>query len=288
MTPIKLIAVIMLVSLMLQCGLQVDRARIVAVLKDYALLGRALLANVILVPLFAAVLVRAFHLSDAIAAGILLMAIAPGVPFLPNAAGKRAGGSLDFALALCFVMPAISIVSAPLTARVVFPPLAQAAMPVTSLIVTLTVFQLLPLVIGLLISDRAPRPAAKLVRPLAVVVAICIIAVLLMLAPAVAKAVATVYGTYGLLTALLVILFSLGSGWLLGGPQAPYRNTLALATVLRNIGLALLIATLNFPETAAAAMVIGYFLVQVVVSTIAGRLFARSSRRRLTNAPGGA
>lgn len=272
MELLKPLVLLAFVALMLQAGLQVNRARLKQTLQDRSLLMRALLANFVLVPAFAFLLVRAMHLNAFIAAGILLMAIAPGVPFLPNAAGRKAGGSLGFALALCFIMPALSIVTAPLTARLVLP--AETHIPVSSVIVTLAIFQLAPLLIGMLTADRAPQLAAKLVRPLAVVVTIAILAVLVLLAPSIAKAVATVYGSYGTAAALVIVLFSLAAGWLLGGPQRPYRNTLGVATALRNVGLALTVATVDFPGTPVAAMVTAYLLVQVIV-TVLFRVFVR-------------
>lgn len=278
MELLKPIALLAFVALMLQSGLQVDWATLKETLAKRSLLMRALLTNFVLVPLFAFLLVRALHLNPFIAAGILLMAIAPGVPFLPNAAGKKAGGSLGFALALCFIMPALSIVTAPLTARLILP--AETHIPVTQVILTLVIFQLVPLSIGMLTAQRAPQLAAKLVRPLAFVVTIAIVAVLVVLAPSLIKAAATVYGSYGTAAALAIVLFSLAMGWLLGGPQRPYRNTLGVATALRNVGLALTVATLDFPGTPAAAMVAVYLLVQVIV-TVLFRVFVR-----LMKAPG--
>lgn len=278
----------MLVSLMLQSGLQLDRSRLSGVLKEYGLLLRAVVANVIAVPLFAFLLVRFMHLEPYIAIGILLMAMAPGVPFLANAAGKRAGGSLSLALTLSFLLPALSIVTVPVTAKLILPADLQAAISFSRLIVTLALFQFVPLLAGSVISARASGLAAKLMRPLAAVVAVCILAMLGMLAPALAKAVATVYGSYGLLAALTVVSFSLGAGWVSGGAHGPYRNTLALATVLRNVALAFVIAADNFGGTPVRAMVAAYFLIQVVVSSIFGRIFAISMRARETAAPAAA
>jgi bile acid:Na+ symporter, BASS family len=278
MSAQKLVVVIMLVSLMLQCGLEVNRAHLSAVLKDYALLGKAFLANFILVPLAAVILVRIFHLDEYIAIGVLLMAIAPGVPFLARAAGKKIGGSLGFALALSFIMPALSIITVPITARLVFPPGDVNRIPLSSLVVTLVIFQLIPMIIGMLIADRAPAVAEKLLRPLALVVAVCILGVLILVAPEIAKAVASVYGSYGLITALLLVVFSAAAGWLLGGPDVSHRNTLAMGTLLRNIGLASVIASVNFERTPVEAMVLSYFIIGIVVSAILSRILARRSK----------
>jgi BASS family bile acid:Na+ symporter len=136
-------------------------------------------------------------------------------------------------------------------------------------------FQLIPLLIGMGINERFPQVAAKLVKPFAAVVSIAIIVVLILVAPALAKAIVSVYGSNGTIAAALVVLFSLAVGWFFGGPATPYRNTLAIATALRNIGLALVIATMNFEGTPVTAMVASYFLVQVIFGTIAGKLFTR-------------
>lgn len=275
MSLLKIITIVLLVSLMLQTGLQMNRANLRTVLRDYGLLGRALLANVILVPAFALLLVRAFHLDEFVAIGILLMAISPGVPFLPRAAGRTAGGSLGFAVALSFIMPAVSIVTAPLSARLLFPADAVAHVPVGQIIVTLAIFQLVPMLIGMLVAERAPAVAAKLVKPLMLLVAVFILVLLVVLAPALMKSVSSVYGSYAIIAAFLVVVFSLGTGWVLGGPQTQYRHTLAIATALRNIGLASLVATLNFPGTTVAAAVMTYFIVQILAGFLAGKYFAR-------------
>lgn len=281
MGPLKIIALVMLISLMLQSGMQSDWPRLRSFLTNYSLMGRALLANFIFVPLIAVLAVRGFHLREAIAAGILLMAVAPGVPFLPRMGGRKHGGSLGLAVALSVVMPAISIITAPLTARLLFQPHMLGGFPVKSTIITLVVAQLLPLIVGLIVASRAPQLAARVLKPLAVLIVLAMAVLLVLLAPDLAKAVGTVYGSYGTMTALLIVVVSLAIGWLLGGPEVPSRNTLALGTALRNPGLALVVATTQFPGTPVAAMVFTYFLVQVIVGLVSGTLFARS-----TKAPG--
>lgn len=278
MSAQKIIVVLLLISLMLQSGLQVNRAHLNLVLKNYALLGKALLANFILVPLAAVLIVRTFHLDEFIAIGILLMAIAPGVPFLPLAAGKKAGGSLGFAVTLAFILPLISIATIPITARLVFPPDTLGHIPFGPTLVTLVLFELVPLLIGMVVAERAPDVAGKLLRPLTLAVGLILVALLIVVAPAIGKAVATVYGTSGLISALLTIVVSAALGWLLGGPETPFRNTLSIGTMLRNIGVGSLIATTNFAGTPVVAMVVSYFIIQVVVNVILHRVLARGGK----------
>ena len=130
MSPTKITAVVLLVSVMLNAGLQADRTRLVAALKNSGLMARALLANVVIVPLLGVLLVRLFALPPLIAVGFLLMALAPGAPFLPRAAGRQPGGSLGFAIALAFISPAVWVVTIPPTAPLVFPARGAGHVPI--------------------------------------------------------------------------------------------------------------------------------------------------------------
>ena len=277
MSPTKVVAIVMLVSIMLNAGLEINRDHLMASLKNYGLFARALLANFVIVPLLGILLVRIFRLDAQVAIGFLLMAIAPGVPFLVRAAGRKPGGSLGFAAALAFVMPALSIVTIPLTARFIFPPDVAAHVPFGQLLVTLGVFQLVPLLIGILVAERAPALATKLQRPLVLVFFVAVIVLLVMLGPTLVKAVASVYGSRGMWAMLVLVLLSLGTGWFLGAPQREYRRTLSIATALRNIGTCAVIATASFPDTLVAATVLTYFIVQFLVSLIVRLYFQKTA-----------
>jgi BASS family bile acid:Na+ symporter len=276
MDPQKIVSIALLGSVMLIAGLQIDRERLFAALKDYGLLARALLANFIIVPLLGVLLVRVFNLEAGVAVGFLLMAIAPGVPFLVRAAGRQPGGSLAFAAELAFIMPALSILTIPITSRFIFPPFIVAKVPFGSLLVTLVGFQLVPLLIGLLIAYRAPALATKLQRPLTLVFFVAVLALLVFLGPTLVKDVASIYGSRGMLATLVLVLLSLGTGYVLGGPAIAYRRTLSIATALRNIGTCAVIATSNFGHTLVASMVLTYFIVQFIVSLIARVYFHRT------------
>ena len=272
---------------MLQTGLQVNLTNLAAALRDYSLMARAFLANFIIVPLLGVVLVKLFHLDNYIAIGILLMAIAPGVPFVTFSGGRKKGGSLGFAVCLAFLMPLISIVTVPITAPLVLPPGAAANVPVGSLLINILVFQLLPLIIGVIIAQRAPRVADTLIRPVSLLFIVALVVVLVVLLPDIVKSVTTVYGSRGNITALLLVLLSTLTGWVLGGPDVKYRRTLAIGTTLRNVGLALLIVSAHFPDRRVGAMVMSYLIVQIIVSTLAGKALSRIGESRAPAAVSG-
>lgn len=285
MNPEKIAAVVMLVSMMLNAGLEIKVEHLLTALKNYGLVARALLANFIVIPIFGVLLARAFHLDQYVAIGFVLMALAPGVPFLVRAAGRTSGGSLGFAAALAFIMPALSIVTIPLSARFIFaagliaPAEVAGHIPFGRIAVTLVGLQLVPLLVGLLIANRAPKLVAKLRRPLMLLFVISVVALLVILGPILVKAVASVYGSRGMWAMLVLVLLSVGTGWILGGPSIQYRRTLSIATMLRNVGTCAVVATATFPKTLVAPTVLTYFIIQFLISIIFRVYFHRGIAR---------
>jgi bile acid:Na+ symporter, BASS family len=266
----------MLVSLTFGAGLQVDRDHLKAILRNVGLLGRALLANFIIVPLLGVLLAKVFRLPPQVATGFLLMAIAPGVPFVLASVRKR-GGSLGLAVALAFMLPLLSIVTVPVTAALVLPTAAKADLPLSHFVLTLLLFQLLPLLAGIAVGALAPGVPQRLGRPLQIVFFASALALIALLAPALAHGVVSVYGSNGMWAMLCLVLLSVAAGWLLGSPAREDRRVLAIGTGLRNIGLCALAATSSFSDPLIAATVLTYFLIQFVITTLFGVYFARTA-----------
>ncbi|HEY5427028.1 MAG TPA: hypothetical protein VIJ77_10790 [Candidatus Tumulicola sp.] len=263
----KILALIMIVSTMLGAGLQVDIQRLVATLRQYGLLARALLANFVLVPLVAVLLVRAFHVEAGVATGIVLMSIAPGVPFLANSAGRSGGGSLSFALTISFCFAALSVVTIPLTIGLVLPPSAWARIPIASFLTTLVGFQLIPLVAGAILGPYLGARAEKVARVLHVVFLVTALVLTILIFPRVVSSLSSVYGFGHLLIIAAVGAFSIIIGWLFGGRDRQYRRTLSIATLMRNIGLCALIGTgPAFLHTLVVPTIVAYFIITFVLS----------------------
>lgn len=278
MNPEKLSAALMLVSLTFGAGLQVNWDNFVAILKDVSLLARALIVNFVVVPLVGVGLAKVFALPPHIATGFLLMAIAPGVPFMLMSVRKR-GGRLGLAIALAVLLPLISIVSVPLMAQFLLPSAAAAHLPIQQFVVTLLLFQLLPLVLGMFVAVKVPAAAGRLAPVFQILFFASVIALIVILAPKIGQSIATIYGSKGMWAMLCLVLVSLGTGWLLGGPAREDRRVLGIGTALRNIGLCALVATTSFHEPQVAAAVLTYFVIQFVVTTIAGVYFTRTAGR---------
>ncbi len=268
----KIVAIIALIALTFGAGLEVKREHLIENLKNVSLLVRALLANFVIIPLLGVLLAKLFHLPPFVATGFLLMAIAPGVPLVLASVRKR-GGSLGFAVELAVVLPLLSLVTVPLTAHFVLPTAVAGELPLRQVVTTLLLFQVLPLLIGLIVARRIPAIAPRLVQVSRITFFVTILLVLILLVPKFVSAVALVYGSNGMLAMLCLAVLSMITGWLLGGPAREDQRVLGIATTLRNIGFCLVISTSNFREPLIIASVMAYLLIQFVVVTIFGRIF---------------
>jgi BASS family bile acid:Na+ symporter len=274
----KGLALVMIVTTMLSAGLQVDWAQMRETLKDYRLLAKAALANFVLVPLVAVLLVRAFQVDADVSTGILLMSMAPGVPFLVNSAGRKQGGSLSFALEIAFLFSAVSIITVPITAALVLPPGSLDSIPAAHVLGTLVAFQLVPLIVGALVAPRLQVAAReRSVKILHLIFFVAVAGLVVALFPKLLSSIASVYGWGHLLIIAAIGAFSIAAGWLLGGPQREYRRTLSIATLMRNIGLCALLATSNFEGTLVAPAVIAYFAITFCLSIPFRVYYARTA-----------
>jgi BASS family bile acid:Na+ symporter len=91
---------------------------------------------------------------------------------------------------------------------------------------------------------------------------------------------AKVSGGGALMTMLLLVVVAWPIGWVLGGPDATIRKTLAIGTSLRNVGLCLLIATREFSDSGVGAVVFAYFLIQAFVNFVYAMYLGRRPEER--------
>lgn len=277
MNPAKLISVILLVTLTLGAGLEINRAHLAAVLKNTSLLLKAVFGNFVVVPVLGVLLARAFRLESDVATGFLLMAIAPGVPFLLVGAREK-GGKLALAVTMALFFPLLSVITVPITASIVLPADKEASLPVAPFVTTLLLFQFLPLIAGMALAYRWPEIDAKLGRPLKLVAIAAVVVLVAALAPKLIADVGAINGSRGMIAMFCIVALSMVTGWLLGGPDEQERRTSTLGTALRNIGLCALVATASFgAHSRVVSTVLVYLLVQFVLSAVVGAFFKRTA-----------
>lgn len=245
------------VSSMLSVGLGNTLAEILGPLRDLRAVVRALVANFVLVPLLAVLVLRLVPLDVPHAVGILLIATAAGAPFLIKLVEAAESDIALSATVLVLLLP-VTIIYMPVVVPLIVP---GASINALSIAVPLVLSMLLPLAVGLLVRHhregwaRRYQPEVGTLSTVALVVLV-VITVLTNLG-----SIATVIFTEAVLAVLLVI----GGAFLIGygvGSGRRSREVLGLGTAQRNIAAATVVATqaVGHPDT----------LVMVIVSSLAG------------------
>ncbi len=216
-------------------------------LRRPGLLLRSVLAINVVMPLVAAAMAWTFDLPVAVEVALVALAVSPVPPLLPKKQIK-AGGEPSYAIGLLVVAALIAILFVPLAVELVglafHLPVHMTAWPIARLVFATV---LAPLLAGILVRRLAPELAARFARPVGlfanVVLMLCVVAVLLTAWPAIVAFV----GTGALWAVALFVGVGLAVGHWLGGPDPHDRSVLALAAATRHPGVALAIASANFP-----------------------------------------
>ena len=265
---IRIAVLLSIMLIVLGFGLLCTWSDATSLFRNRGLLLRSLLAMNVILPLFAAALAALFTLRPVIEVVLIALAVSPVPPFLPLKQSKLVGHH-EYIYGLLGATSLLTIVLAPATVILIgliasrhasINPIAIAR------IVALTV--LVPFALGLFLrrvkpnlAERSSPIASKLGMALLV---IAVVPVLIKMWPAMIALVGD--GTVVAIIAFIVV--GLAAGHLLGGPDPSTRTVLALATATRHPGVALVIATANYPDTKLVApAVLLYLLVSIVAST---------------------
>lgn len=263
----SLIAVATVFTVMLAIGLAMDVRDLRWTLARPALVGRALLSVLVLVPAVAFAIAAWLGVSREASVGIALMAISPGAPVALRRS-LDAGGHHAFAPVLQLLIALAAIVSMPLSVSIlnsVFDTHGDVS-PVVVLQQVL-VAQLAPLGLGLSVRRFAPAFAARVEPSLRSLGATMMMAFLVVVLASIWR---LVFGA-GLLVGLGAILISgigLAIGHSLGGPAPETRTAVAISSALRNPGLALLVATGNHAPAEVSATIFAYLIWAAAAVTV--------------------
>jgi BASS family bile acid:Na+ symporter len=257
----KLAILLFVVTNMLGVGLGLRVSQILEPLRSTRLMLLALAANFVLVPMLAYFITRVVALDKPLVIGILLLGTGAGAPFLPKLA-EFARGNIGFSVGLMLLLMTVTIVYMPIVLPSLLPRAHVSPWSVAKPLVTV---MLIPLTLGLLVracketSARRLEPCLRRASTIALVVVI-----ILVLAANWHRAVRTI-GFNAILAGALLVLLSLGCGFVLGGPSADTRSVLAFGTAQRDISAALLVAVENFPDPGIVVMLIVVALLGVCI-----------------------
>jgi BASS family bile acid:Na+ symporter len=252
----KILTYVFLISTMLAIGLTVTGAEILGVVRERRLMGRVLLANLVLIPIVGYLLILIFTLSPGTKLALALLALAPGgltaIQFT-----DKVRGNLAFAAAVAFLLTILSIVITPILVKVILPLETGLDLPFMRIILFVLLYLLLPLIAGFGIRSGREKAAKVLGKVMLIVSNVSFVSTIL-LTSAVKKEAMGAIGMGTVLTMILFIVLSMVIGWWIGGPDKGNRRVLAIATSMRNAALGLLIAMRAFPESGADVGIIAF------------------------------
>ena len=268
-------------------GLNLTVREVLSPWKKKELLVVSLVANFILVPALALLIITIIRLDPELAAGLMLVALAAGAPSLPKAI-DIIGGNVAYAVGLTMVLILATILLMPLILPFL---IAGVRVDQSSTVLYLVVFMLIPLIIAMAIRARVPLTAMKILPVVDKASDLSIIAVLLIYTTALftsdfSMRASALLGLEGTLVAALFILGSFGIGFVLGGPDPRNREVLAFGTGFRNVSAALLVVSANFtnPQILFMVLVIAAFGI-VFMMIIGGWLYRKKKRAGGRRAP---
>ena len=272
--PILLITTIVLTVFSFGLGLRREDTRFLV--RNPGRFGASLLAMQVLTPLLAALLVAAFDLHPAVKVALVTLSVSPVSPLLPGKQ-RKAGGRVSYATGLFAATALFSVFTVPVSLGVMeaavgslpHVPAGAVAQPVL-----LTV--LAPLLLGFGMRLFAAEFADLLVRPIALVARVSLVACAIPLVIALWPTMGALIGNGTLLAIVGFATVALLIGHLLGGSEPEDRVVLALANASRHPGVAIAVAGLVAPELPDATAAI---LLYLLVSTIAGSVYVRLAGR---------
>jgi bile acid:Na+ symporter, BASS family len=261
---------------MFSVPLETTRGAISQTLGDLNLIGRALLANFVIIPILGFVIAYCLDLPPLIRTGFLLLAMAPG-GLLALQFARISNGNRVFAAALLFVFCLLAIFITPLFVYLFFPREGEGRLPFGWLTMMLLLLVVAPLIVGRLLQKLIPEQAPKLGLWLGRL-SIVIFIIAAVTAGRYKSPAIKLMGTNGIAAIVLLILGAWAVGWLLGGPEIRNRKVLAISSSMRNIGVCLPIASNYFTGTEVAVPMLAFSGIMIPMNMVFALVLGRMLR----------
>jgi len=172
-----------------------------------------------------------------------------------------AGGHRSFAPALQIAVAMLAVVSMPISIAALAEYYgARAVIEPAQLVRQVFTAQLMPLALGM-VASRLSAATAEWLEPRLRRLGGALLLVLVVLVLIDIWQVVVDAGWRVTLTIVIVTVLALTVGHLLGGPDRATRTATAICSAVRNLGLALLVVTLNGAPPAITATVLAYFVI---------------------------
>jgi bile acid:Na+ symporter, BASS family len=275
-----------LIAIMLAMGLKVTFEEVLTSLRRLRAAAAGVVANFVLVPAATIALLYLFNPDPMVSVGFLVLAVCPGAPVGPPFTAA-ARGDASYATGQMVILAGLSALLSPLllslfVARLL--PESSLRIDYLAIVRTLLLSQLVPLAIGLGIHHWAPKLTSRIVRPIGLAANVLLFSAVVAIVVSEHEFLLTIR-LRGWAAMCLLLLSSLGIGWLCGGPHRATRKALAVTTSARNAAVALVIVANNFADTAAVTAVVAYALISVFGTLCCAFLLAKVPEVRPAGSP---
>jgi bile acid:Na+ symporter, BASS family len=236
-------------------------------LRSPSLLIRGLISALVIVPAIGFATTFAFDLSLPEQVGVVLMAIAPGAPLALRRA-LASGGHAGFAPALQIALAILAVPALPLWVAVGNWILGTHGIIDAAAVGRQVILaQLLPLALGAVVKraapDRGPRIGIALGRAGAILLLAALISILINVRYSILL---THFWPIG--SAVIITIAALAAGHVMGGASPEIRHAMAIAGAMRDVGLALLVATTNQTPPVVEVVIISYGLTAITIVSV--------------------
>ena len=233
---------------MITSGLGLTIPQIIEPFKNKKMVMLSLIANFILVPLFAFGIVRILPVSEGVRIGIILLAVSGGAPFIPKIV-ETAKGRVGGAVGLMLLLLIVTIILMPLVVPLIF---HGASISSWNIAKTLIYSMLIPLFIALFVKARFSDIAIRIQPFFAKLTNITVLVLFLAIVYLDIEVIAS--NVSALPVILIFFLGAFGIGYLTGGKSRNARIILSVGTGLRNPTVAILVAGQYFSSEPMAAI----------------------------------
>jgi bile acid:Na+ symporter, BASS family len=270
---VNLLAFITVFSVMTSIGTSITPSLCLDHLRAPWPLIRGLISVLVIVPIIGIAISFAFDLDLAEKVGVALIVIAPGAPLALRRA-LTSGADFGFAPTLQSVLAVLAVPAVPIWVIIANAILGTRGISdVASVAKQVFLAQLLPLGLGAIVRRLAPVRGPWLGTWLGRAGAILLLVALASIILNVRYSILATH-PWPIAAAAITTLAGVGLGHLIGGSSPQVRHSIAIAGAMRNVGFALLIATINRTPPTVEVVIISYAITAILLVTVYIRLWA--------------
>jgi BASS family bile acid:Na+ symporter len=259
-TLYNLMGLVFVLGTIISMGMSLTMKQITGPLRNVRFVIIALIANFVVPPICAFILIRVLSLDESLAVGLLLVSLAAGAPGLPKMAEFA---KLDTAAAtsLMVVLVVVTILVLPIALPLLLTGVSVTFWDIASGLVFLI---LIPLAVSLFVRARW-EPLAITAQPHFTQASnISLLFLMVLMVVLNFNDVVGLLGSGGLLASLILVILSALGAYLLGGLGRSHPWVQGFGAGQRNIAAAMVVATMNFGSD-EVVMVVVYSLITLLV-----------------------